>query len=191
MQNERINAFSDGVIAIIITIMVLELKAPHEANWQTLQALAPELLSYVLSFIYVAIYWNNHHHLMHTVESVDGGILWANMHLLFWLSLVPFATKWLGAAHFEQIPTAIYAVILLMSAIAYYILQIAIVRRHGEDGKLAQAIGSDVKAKLSLALYAASIGLAFVSPWISQAIFAVVALIWIVPDRRIEKALQS
>jgi uncharacterized membrane protein len=191
MQNERLNAFSDGVIAIIITIMVLELKVPHGDDLNALLSLAPVFLSYVLSFIYVAIYWNNHHHLMHTSESVDSGILWANMNLLFWLSLIPFATGWLGENHFAALPSAVYGGALLMPAIAYYVLQKAIVRRHGQDGALAQAIGKDYKAKVSLVLYVASIGLAFVNPHISQAIWVAVALIWLVPDKRIEKTLAS
>jgi uncharacterized membrane protein len=191
MQNGRLNAFSDGVIAIIITIMVLELKVPHGDDLGALWPLAPVFLSYVLSFIYIAIYWNNHHHLMHTSESVDGRILWANMNLLFWLSLIPFATGWLGENHFAVLPSAVYGCALLMPAIAYYILQMAIVHRHGQDGALATAIGKDYKAKLSLALYAVSIGLAFVQPWISQAIWVTVALMWLVPDMRIAKTLQA
>jgi uncharacterized membrane protein len=191
MQNDRLNAFSDGVIAIIITIMVLELKVPHGDDLNAIAPLAPVFLSYVLSFIYVAIYWNNHHHLMHTSESVDSGILWANMSLLFWLSLIPFATGWLGENHFAALPSAVYGFALLMPAITYYILQKAIVRRHGQGGALAKAIGKDYKAKLSLTLYAASIGLAFVHPRISQAIWVSVALSWLVPDKRIEKALEE
>jgi uncharacterized membrane protein len=191
MQNERLNAFSDGVIAIIITIMVLELKVPHGADWTALQSLGPVFLSYVLSFIYVAIYWNNHHHLMHTVERIDSSILWANMHLLFWLSLIPFATGWLGENHFETLPTAVYGIALFMPAIAYYILQRAIVRCHGNDGLLARAIGSDFKTKISLVLYVAAMALAFAAPWMSHAIYAAVAMIWLIPDRRIEKVLEG
>lgn len=191
MQNERLNAFSDGVIAIIITIMVLELKVPHGADWSALQSLAPVFLCYVLSFIYVAIYWNNHHHLMHTCESVDGRILWANMHLLFWLSLIPFATGWMGENHFEPLPTALYGGALLMPAIAYIILQRAIILRNGESSKLAQAIGGDFKGKISPLLYITAIGLAFVAPWMACVLYVLVALMWLVPDRRIERTLNE
>ncbi len=189
MKKERLNAFSDGVIAIIITIMVLELKVPHGADWAALSKLLPVFLSYILSFVYIAIYWNNHHHLMHTCERVNGAILWANMHLLFWLSLIPFATGWMGENHFAQLPTALYGLVLLMPAVAYYLLQIAIVRAHGSEGALATALGSDFKGKISPVLYLAAIALAFVLPWISHAIYVLVALMWLVPDRRIEKAL--
>ena len=178
MQKERLNAFSDGVIAIIITIMVLELKVPHGAAWDDLATLIPVFLSYVLSFVYVAIYWNNHHHLMHACEKVDAAILWANNHLLFWLSLIPFATGWMGENHFAALPTALYGVALLMPAIAYFILQKAILRRHGNDGVLARALGTNFKAKLSPILYVTAIALAFLSPWLSCAIYAVVALMW-------------
>jgi uncharacterized membrane protein len=187
MSKERLNAFSDGVIAIIITIMVLELKVPHGDDWAALGTLTPIFLSYVLSFVYVAIYWNNHHHMMHASERVDGVILWANTHLLFWLSLIPFATGWMGENHFAPLPTAIYGLSLLMPAIAYYLLHRSIVRLHGNDGVLARAIGSNFKSKLSPVLYLAAIGLAFVSPWISCAIYAAVAAMWVIPDRRIEK----
>lgn len=187
MQKDRLNAFSDGVIAIIITIMVLELKVPHGADWASLAKLLPVFLSYVLSFIYVGIYWNNHHHMMHACERVDGSVLWANMHLLFWLSLIPFATGWMGENHFAPLPTALYGVTLLMPAVAYYILQCAIVGLHGNDGVLARAVGNNFKARLSPALYIAGIVLAFVSSPLSCLLYAVVALIWVVPDRRIEK----
>ena len=187
MEKERLLAFSDGVLAIIITIMVLELKVPHGADLASLVKLLPIFLSYVLSFIYIAIYWHNHHHMMHTVRHVTGGILWANTHLLFWLSLVPFATGWMGENKFAALPTAIYGVALLMPAIAYYILQSTIVRAQGQDSKLAAAIGADWKGKISPLLYAAAIPLAFFSPWISGALYVVVAIIWLVPDRRIEK----
>lgn len=183
------NAFSDGVIAIIVTIMVLELKVPHEASWVALSGLWPVFLSYVLSFIYVAIYWNNHHHLMHTCKSVSGLILWANMHLLFWLSLIPFATAWMGENHFGQVPTALYGVALLMPAIAYFLLQTAIVRQHGRNGELAQALGRDVKGKISPPLYLAGVAAAFFVPWVAYAIYVGVALMWLVPDKRIEAAL--
>jgi uncharacterized membrane protein len=191
MTKTRLEAFSDGVFAIIITIMVLELKVPHGADLAALAKVAPVFLSYVLSFLYIAIYWNNHHHLMHTAERVDARILWANMNLLFWLSLIPFATGWLGETHFAQIPTALYGVALLMPGIAYYVLQKVIVRKHGAEGTLAKALGSDFKGKVSPLLYVASIGLAFVAPWMAHAIFVGVALMWLVPDRRIERAMES
>lgn len=191
MGKGRIEAFSDGVLAIIITIMVLELKVPHVADWAALGKLVPVFLSYILSFVYVAIYWNNHHHLMHTCKSINSKILWANMHLLFWLSLIPFATGWMGENHFAKLPTALYGVALLMPAIAYFLLQKAIVSTHGEDGVLAKALGSDIKGKISPALYLAAIALAFVTPSISHAIYVLVALMWLVPDRRIERALQQ
>jgi uncharacterized membrane protein len=191
MQKNRLEAFSDGVIAIIITIMVLELKAPHEAGIDALKPLLPVFLSYVLSFIYVAIYWNNHHHMLHTVKHVSGGILWANLHLLFWLSLFPFATAWLGENHGGPAPTGFYGVILLMAAIAYYILQRMIIARQGRDSLLAVAIGSDWKGKLSPVLYTVGIALAFFWPWASKGLYAAVALIWLVPDARIERALSA
>ncbi len=191
MNKERLNAFSDGVIAIIITIMVLELKVPHGTDWAALSSLTPIFLSYVLSFVYVAIYWNNHHHMLHACKKVDGAILWANMHLLFWLSLIPFSTGWMGGNHFAPLPTALYGVSLLMPAIAYYFLQMAIVRLNGNDCVLARAIGDNFKAKLSPVMYIAAIALAFISPWISCAIYAGVALIWVIPDRQIEKLVAS
>jgi uncharacterized membrane protein len=191
MPKERLAAFSDGVIAIIITIMVLELKVPHGTDWAALAGVLPTFLSYVLSFIYVGIYWNNHHHLLHTARQVNGAILWANMHLLFWLSLIPFATGWLGENHLARLPTALYGVALLMPAIAYYLLQITIIRHQGRQGPLAAALGRDIKGKLSPLLYGTAIGLAFVQPWISHVIYVVVALMWLVPDRRIEHALRE
>jgi uncharacterized membrane protein len=191
MPKERLTAFSDGVVAIIITIMVLELKVPHGADWSALAGLAPVFASYVLSFIYVGIYWNNHHHLMHTAERVNGRILWANLHLLFWLSLIPFATGWLGENHFAPQPTALYGVALLMPALAYFLLQRTIIAQQGERGPLQRALGRDFKGKASPVLYAAAIGLAFVAPWVSQAIYVVVALMWLVPDPRIERAVQQ
>jgi uncharacterized membrane protein len=191
LPKERLAAFSDGVLAIIITIMVLELKVQHGADWSALTTLIPVFLTYVLSFLYIAIYWNNHHHLMHTVERVNGTILWANMHLLFWLSLLPFATGWMGENHFAQLPTALYGVALLMPAIAYYVLQITIIRHQGAQGTLAKALGSDFKGRVSPVLYLAAIGLAFVLPWISHAIYVLVALMWLVPDRRIENAIEQ
>jgi uncharacterized membrane protein len=189
MQPERLRGFSDGVIAIIITIMVLELKVPHGADWEALKNLLPVFLSYVLSFTFIAIYWNNHHHLLHTCKRVNGAILWANTHLLFWLSLIPFATAWLGENHVASLPTAIYGVALLMPAIAYYLLQTAIVRVNGADSSLAKALGDDLKGKISPLLYILGIALAFVSPWLSIAMYVLVALIWLIPDRRIEKAI--
>ena len=190
MQKERLTAFSDGVVAIIITIMVLELKVPHGDGWADLAGLAPTFLSYVLSFVYVGIYWNNHHHLLHAAERVNGAVLWANMHLLFWLSLIPFATGWMGENHFARLPTALYGVALLMPAIAYTILQTAIVALHGRDGTLARALGRDFKGKISVLLYLAAIALSFVAPWAAQAIYVGVALMWLVPDRRIERAVR-
>ena len=191
MDKDRLAAFSDGVIAIIITIMVLELKVPHGADWAALRALAPNLVSYVLSFVYLAIYWNSHHHLLHTVTRVDGLILWANSHLLFWLSLVPAATSWMGENFLAPLPTAVYGAILLMPAIAYYLLQKAIMHQQGRHSVLASALGSDFKGKLSPLLYAAAIALAFVDAWLSIAIYVLVAVIWLVPDRRIEKVLRE
>jgi uncharacterized membrane protein len=189
MGKDRLAAFSDGVIAIIITIMVLELKLPHGADWGVLVAAGPSFLSYVLSFVYVAIYWNNHHHLVHTVHRVDGVILWANSHLLFWLSLVPTTTAWLGGNFLAPIPTAVYGGTLLMPAVAYYLLQKAIMRKEGAHSVLASALGNDLKGKVSPVLYAAAIILAFVNPWICIAIYVLVAVMWLIPDRRIERAL--
>ncbi len=191
MNKERLTAFSDGVIAIIITIMVLELKAPHGDDWTALTKLVPTFLSYVLSFLYVAIYWNNHHHLMHASPRVNGAILWANMHLLFWLSLIPFATAWMGENHYARLPTALYGVALLMPAIAYHLLQLAIIGLHGREGALAKALGRDLKGKISPLLYLVAVALAFFEPRVSQAIYAAVALVWLIPDRRIENALKS
>lgn len=190
MPKERLTAFSDGVVAIIITIMVLELKVPHEAEWSALAGLAPVFASYVLSFIYIGIYWNNHHHLLYTCTRVNGAILWANLHLLFWLSLIPFATGWLGENHFASQPTALYGGTLLMPAIAYYLLQRAIIALEGAKSPLQRALGSDVKGKISPVLYLAAIALSFAAPWAAQAIYVLVALMWLVPDRRIEHALR-
>jgi uncharacterized membrane protein len=191
MGKDRLTAFSDGVIAIIITIMVLELKVPHGDDWKALIGVAPSFVSYVLSFIYLAIYWNNHHHLLHTVARVDGLILWANSHLLFWLSLIPAATAWMGQNFLTSIPTAVYGGILLMPAIAYYLLQKAIMRKQGARSVLARALGNDIKGKLSPPLYVAAIALAFVSPWLSIAIYVLVAMMWLIPDRRIENAIRE
>jgi TMEM175 potassium channel family protein len=189
MGKDRLAAFSDGVIAILITIMVLELRVPHGADWAALVGLTPSLLTYVMSFVYLAIYWNNHHHLLHTVARVDGLILWANSHLLFWLSLIPAATAWMGENFLAPIPTAVYGAVLLMPAMAYYLLQKAIMRRQGAHSVLAEALGSDIKGKISPILYVAGIVLAFVSPWTSIALYVLVAVIWLVPDRRIEDAI--
>lgn len=191
MPRDRLTAFSDGVIAIIITIMVLELKVPHGADWNALGSLVAVFLSYVLSFVSVAIYWNNHHHLLHTVARVNGLILWANMHLLFWLSLTPFATGWMGENDFAPLPTAVYGVALLMPAVAYALLQKAITRTHGMESLLARALGNDIKGKISPLLYIGGILLALVSPWISVALYTLVALIWLIPDRRIEHAIRQ
>src|SRR5215472_15400232 len=191
MRRDRLTAFSDGVIAIIITIMVLDLKVPQGTDLRALISQAPVFLSYVLSFIYIAIYWNNHHHLLHTVARVSGPILWANNNLLFWLSLVPFTTGWMGENHFAPVPTAIYGLSLLMPGIAWALLQRAIIRAHGVTSVLAKALGSDVKGKITPFLYVAAIALAFVSPWISIAIYMLVAAIWLIPDRRIEHALAN
>jgi len=190
MQKNRLEAFSDGVLAIIITIMVLELKAPHGVELSTLGPLLPVFWSYVLSFIYIGIYWNNHHHLLHTVREVSGGILWANLHLLFWLSLLPFATAWLGENRVAAVPTALYGFVLLMAGVAYYILQLAIIAKQGRDSLLAAAIGKDWKGKLSPAIYLAAIPLCFVEPRIGHALYVLVALMWLVPDRRIERVLE-
>jgi uncharacterized membrane protein len=191
MQKERLTAFSDGVFAIIITIMVLELKVPHGADWASLEKLWPVFLSYVLSFIYVAIYWNNHHHLMHVVRQVNGAVLWANTHLLFWLSLVPFATGWMGENQFATLPVAIYGVTLLMPGIAYYTLQMMLIRAQGPGSPLARALGRDIKGKVSPLLYVAAIGLAFVHPAIACAIYILVAIMWFIPDRRIERGVSA
>ena len=191
MGKDRLAAFSDGVIAIIITIMVLELKVPHGASWSTLAGVLPNFISYVLSFIYLAIYWNNHHHLIHTVTRVDGAILWANSHLLFWLSLIPAATAWMGENLLAPLPTAVYGAVLLMPAIAYYLLQKAIVRKQGAHSVLASALGSDMKGKLSPVFYIAGIALAFIAPWLSILIYVSVAVMWLIPDRRIENILRE
>ena len=191
MNKTRLEAFSDGVIAILITILVLELKIPHAADWEALRPLAPVFLTYVLSFIFLGIYWNNHHHLFHTVDGVNGRILWANQHLLFWLSLIPFVTGWMGENHIAPLPTAVYGFVLLMAAVAFTILQAVLVAEQGPDSRLAAALGSDTKGKLSLTLYMAAIPLAFVNEWISDALYIVVALIWLVPDPRIESKLKE
>jgi uncharacterized membrane protein len=189
MQKERLNAFSDGVLAIIITIMVLELKVPHGADWNALSALWPVFFSYVLSFVFVGIYWNNHHHLMHACHGINASIMWANMHLLFWLSLIPFATGWMGENHFAPLPVAVYGVALLMPGIAYNILQLAIVRANGPDKTLANALGRDFKGKLSPIFCIAGAGLAFVDPRMSCVLYVALAMMWLIPDRRIEKTV--
>jgi uncharacterized membrane protein len=191
MGKTRLEAFSDGVLAIIITIMVLELKVPHGDSLAALKPLLPVFLGYVLSFIYIAIYWNNHHHLMHTVDHVSASILWANMHLLFWLSLIPFATAWMGENHFSAMPTALYGFILMMAGIAYWILQQAIIRSHGRDSLLAKALGTDIKGYGSIVLYAIAIPLAFYQELLADAIYVLVALLWLIPDRRIERSLKT
>ena len=191
MGSGRLEAFSDGVIAIIITIMVLEMKVPHGDSLDALLPLLPVLLSYVLSFVYVGIYWNNHHHLLHACSRVTGSILWANLHLLFWLSLFPFTTGWMGENHFTAVPTALYGVVLLMAAIAYYVLEQAIIRAQGPDSILRKAVGRDWKGKVSPVLYVVAIVATRYTPWVSEAIFVAVALIWLVPDRRIENVLSS
>ena len=189
MGKSRLEAFSDGVIAIIITIMVLELKVPHGERIDALAPLIPVFLSYVLSFVYVGIYWNNHHHMLHSSHKVTGPMLWANLHLLFWLSLFPFATGWMGENHFAAAPSAAYGVVLLMAAIAYWILQQIIIASQGRDSLLKQAVGSDWKGKLSPLIYVIAILMAYWSQWVSQGLYVLVALVWLVPDRRIEKAL--
>ena len=190
MGKGRLEAFSDGVIAIIITIMVLELKVPHEPSFAALAPLLPVLLSYVLSFVYVGIYWNNHHHMLSVCRQVSGGALWANLHLLFWLSLFPFTTAWMGENHFAAAPVAAYGGVLLMAAVAYWILQRKLIGLHGDDSLLRRAIGGDWKGKLSPVLYAIGILASFRTPWFSLLLYATVAVIWLVPDRRIEGAVQ-
>jgi len=189
MSKSRMEAFSDGVIAILITIMVLELKAPHATDWSALAPLAPVFVAYVLSFVYLGIYWNNHHHMLHAARKVTGRVLWANLHLLFWLSLLPFATAWMGENHFAALPTALYGAVLLCAAIAYWLLQNSIIAAEGPESTLARAVGTDWKGKASILLYAAAIPLAFVREWLADVVYTGVALLWLVPDRRIEKAL--
>lgn len=191
MNKNRLEAFSDGVLAIIITIMVLEIKVPHGHQWADLEKLIPVFLSYILSFIYIGIYWNNHHHMMHTVKHVSGGILWANLHLLFWLSLIPFVTGWMGENHFEKQPTALYGIVLLMAAIAYFILQKQIIKVQGKDAILAKALGTDIKGKISPALYVIGIAFSWYLPWVSGVFYIIVALMWLIPDARIERILAA
>jgi uncharacterized membrane protein len=189
MEKNRLEAFSDGVLAIVITIMVLELKVPHGASIDALEPLLPVFLSYVLSFLYVGIYWNNHHHMFQTTKHVSGGILWANLHLLFWLSLFPFSTAWIGENHLASMPTAAYGFVLLMAGVAYLILQRLIIVQQGPNSLLATAIGRDWKGKLSAMAYLAAIPLAFISPWISIGLYTSAAFTWLIPDRRIERVL--
>ena len=190
MSKGRMEAFSDGVIAVIITIMVLEMKSPHGTGLAALRPLIPVFLSYVLSFVYVGIYWNNHHHLLHATQHVEGGVLWANLHLLFWLSLTPFATAWMGENHLAAWPVALYGMVLLFAGIAYFLLTRMLIAHHGRDSKLATSIGNDKKGILSVVIYAAAIPLSFVQPWISCACYALVAVMWLVPDPRIERTLE-
>ena len=191
MGKNRLEAFSDGVLAIIITIMVLEMKVPHGADWQTLQTLVPVFFSYILSFIYVGIYWNNHHHLLHAVRNVSGGVLWANLHLLFWLSLLPFVTGWMGENHFAALPTALYGAVLMMAAIAYWILVHCIIKADGKDSLLAKAVGKDFKGNISVVIYAIGIPLSFVHVLFAQIGYIAIAMMWLIPDRRIEKTLSE
>jgi uncharacterized membrane protein len=189
MEKGRLVAFSDGVIAIIITIMVLELKVPHEDNLAALRPLIPVFLSYILSFIYLGIYWNNHHHLFQVVQYVNGRVLWANLHLLFWLSLIPFVTAWTGENYFTAVPVAFYGGVLLLSAIAYLMLTVTLIAHHGKDSTIATAIGRDFKGKVSVAIYALSIPLAFANSWLAFSLYTLVAIMWLIPDRRIERAM--
>jgi len=191
MGKTRLEAFSDGVVAIIITIMVLEMRAPHDTDLASLRPLLPVFLSYVLSFVHVGIYWNNHHHLLHTARHVTGGILWANLHLLFWLSLVPFVTAWMGENHFEQQPVALYGVVMMMAGVAYYILTTTLIRHHGPESGLRAAVGNDFKGMISVVMYVIAITVSFANHWLSLAIYVAVTLMWLIPDRRIEKSARA
>lgn len=191
MTKTRLEAFSDAVIAIILTIMVLELKVPHGTNWSDLQPVIPYFASYVLSFIYIGIYWNNHHHMLHTVKHVSGGILWANMHLLFWLSLIPFVTGWMAENHFAPNPTGLYGVNLLLCAISYFILQGMILKKHGKNSILAEAVGKDYKGKISPVLYIIGIVMSFINEWVAGGMYVLVAIIWLIPDKRIERTIYN
>ncbi len=191
MEKGRLEAFSDGVVAIIITIMVLELKVPHEATWVALRPLIPVFLSYVLSFIYVGIYWNNHHHLLQAVSHVNGPTLWANLHLLFWLSLFPFATAWMGENNFAAVPVALYGLVVLLAAIAYFILTRVLIAHHGKDSTLAAAIGRDTKGKISVGIYVIAVVSALIVPWFACLLYMLVAILWLIPDRRIERSLMT
>lgn len=187
MKTTRLETFSDGVLAIILTIMVLELKAPNGGTYEELKRLFPEIISYILSFIYIGIYWNNHHHLLHGTEKINGSIMWANLHLLFWLSLIPFVTGWMGENHFAKLPVALYGVVLLMAAVAYWLLQHLIITLNGKDSDLAKAIGKDYKGKISPILYTTAIAASFYNEWIAGALYVTVALMWLIPDKRIEE----
>jgi uncharacterized membrane protein len=187
MTKGRLEAFSDGVIAVIITIMVLELRVPHDASWHALAPVAPVFLTYVISFVFIGIYWSNHHHLLQAVEHVNGRVLWANLHLLFWLSLIPFVTGWMGENNFAAVPAALYGVVLLCAAIAYFILARSLLSIHARDSVLATALGADFKGKISMVIYLVAIPLAFVKSWLACGIYVLVAVMWLVPDRRIEK----
>jgi uncharacterized membrane protein len=187
MNKSRLEAFSDGVLAVIITIMVLEMKPPHGASVEALRPVLPVFLSYLLSFVNIGIYWNNHHHLLHATQHVNGATLWANLHLLFWLSVVPFTTAWMDENHFQSWPVAVYGIVLLMAGLAYFILTRALIKVHGKGSTLETAIGDDRKGKISMAVYAAAIPLAFVKPWIAGACYVIVAVMWLIPDRRIER----
>ena len=189
MNKSRLEAFSDGVLAVIITVMVLEMKSPHGADLVALRPVTPVFLSYILSFVYIGIYWNNHHHLLHATQHVNGATLWANLHLLFWLSLVPFTTAWMGENHFESWPIAVYGIVLLLAALAYFVLARTLIKLHGPGSHLATSIGKDRKGKISIAIYAAAIPLSFAQPWIAGACYVSVAIMWLVPDRRIERRL--
>jgi len=188
MGKGRLEAFSDGVIAVIITIMVLELKVPHGSDLATLVPLVPVFLSYVLSFVYIGIFWNNHHHMLHAVQSINGRALWGNLHLLFWLSLVPFVTGWVNENHFAAVPVAFYGVVLLMSGVSYYLFERVLIAHHGKDSRLARAMGKDLKGIVSVLIYVVAIVLAFVNPWVSCALYIFVAIMWFIPDPRIERA---
>ena len=190
MAKGRLEAFTDGVIAILITIMVLELKVPEGESWDALRPLLPIFLTYILSFLVLGIYWNNHHHMLHAADRINGKVMWANLHLLFWLSMIPFVTGWMGENHFAALPTALYGVVLLFAAVSYTILQMLLCAELGPDSRLARAMGRDAKGKLSIVLYVAGIGLAFVNQWVSDALYVAVVLMWLVPDRRIEKTLR-
>lgn len=191
MNKGRLEAFSDGVLAIIITIMVLEMKVPHDPTFEGLIPIIPVFISYLISFIYLGIYWNNHHHLLHSIKKVSGGVLWANLHLLFWLSLVPFVTGWMGENHFAPATMTLYGFVLLMAAISYWILAHTLMRQHGKDSLISQALGNDIKGKISIVIYISGIVVAFFNHWISAGLYVFVALMWLVPDTRIEKAIKD
>jgi uncharacterized membrane protein len=189
MSKTRLEAFSDGVLAVVITIMVLELKVPHGSDWDALRPMLPYVLTYLMSFVFIGIYWSNHHHMLHATERINGAILWANLHLLFWLSLTPVTTEWMSDSGFMELPTAVYGIVLLLSGVAYTILERTIIAHHGKESRLAAAVGKDVKAMASTALYLTAIPVAFAKPGVAVAIYASVAAMWLIPDRRIERAL--